>query len=59
MTATSTSTSATTSGPSGNGQDPHPDGFEVGICDVCGYPMTIIEEGQTAHPLCAEFGDNW
>jgi hypothetical protein len=40
----------------GNGDRPT---YPVGACNICDYPMTIVEEGQTAHPTCLETGGNW
>jgi hypothetical protein len=41
-----------------NGQHATPP-YETGTCELCGLAMTIIEEGQTAHPLCLETGGKW
>ena len=38
----------------GNGDRP-----TTGTCDVCGLAMTILDDGQTAHPLCVEIGADW
>ncbi len=32
-------------------------GTSNGHCEVCGLAMTVLEPGQTAHPLCVEGGD--
>jgi hypothetical protein len=39
-----------------NGDRPEP---PTGTCDVCGTAMTILDEGQTTHPACAEVGAGW
>jgi hypothetical protein len=43
----------------GTTRDNAPSPDAVGTCEVCGLAMTILDEGQRAHPLCVEFGDEW
>jgi hypothetical protein len=49
---------ANSKGGKGDGNVDRPT-YPVGVCELCGYPMTIIDEGQTAHPTCLETGGNW
>jgi hypothetical protein len=47
-----------TANPEGGEWDANGDRPSTGVCDICRFAMTILEEGQVAHPLCVELGGN-